>query len=274
MYFEDEGYEEFYLRLVRIMLPDLDLRDVFSLGGKGNLKARIGERSPNGKPRVFIIDMDFGDLLGFPMEHDQTVYLHRYSIENYLLDLPALTQLALEHKRGARLALIETVLGIDLYFTQLLESYDPLARLFVIIQKNELNLKSTKQEHAVFADPQTGLVKEDFVEKLRNKLVEQASKRGLEIKSPDPLDAALAAALEPQPRFAEHADPVPHAHFCGKHLLRMMLDFIDSKLDTDLGQSELFEIGMRLLTKLPASTFDRLKAAIETSLDHQGYEGT
>ena len=92
-FFEDEGYESVYEKLISRMFPQLRSVAVICLGGKTKCVAKAKETPKSNRkiPYIFILDKDFDDLLNGVELIPNVYYLQKFSIENYLVDLPALS---------------------------------------------------------------------------------------------------------------------------------------------------------------------------------------
>ena len=84
VYVEDTDKEYFYYNILKGLLPDIKMEKIFPLNGKGDVikQSTLYQTDPK---KIFIVDLDFDDLLGKRIDIPNLVYLQRYSIENYLL---------------------------------------------------------------------------------------------------------------------------------------------------------------------------------------------
>ena len=97
-YCEDSGYEAVYERLLRKLCPELRKFMVACTGGKTVTQKLAERRDDIAMPCFMLVDKDYDDLNGF-LEKRQKLgifYLRRYSIENYITQIDALIEVALE----------------------------------------------------------------------------------------------------------------------------------------------------------------------------------
>lgn len=106
IYVEDEGKDIIYKKILEKICFDLDIKyEIYSLGGKINILNKI--KSPDtriqGKKR-YIFDKDLDNLLRCEVQkerlagyyynelknNEEVIYLEKYSIENYIIDIDTL----------------------------------------------------------------------------------------------------------------------------------------------------------------------------------------
>ena len=272
-YFEDEGCEELYTRFLRRLFPNYVKPLVVCTGGKTKKQALADANAHKLSPVVFLQDKDFDDIIGALPTDSRVVTLHRYSFENYLLEKDALVELAVESKRRLRREDAIHALEINEYLTKLYDSYRPLAELFVTARRLNLkNVKTTKQAIGELVLPNTELVSEADILRYRNGVL-KAALASQRIATAEDLQPLIVSALEPKPQYREYADAHPNAHLCGKHLLDLVLLYIDGKVGTALSKVDRFEISMRLVLHISVAIFDRVRAAIQDSLNKQDASG-
>ena len=110
VYFEDVGYEEFYKRLLRVVVPSLAISDIFCVGGKTELFKELRRTEKIvAKPQLFIADLDFDDLfVGLGSERN-LVYLRKYSIENYWVEPSIFYELIVAEKKGQKWSVLNFI---------------------------------------------------------------------------------------------------------------------------------------------------------------------
>lgn len=269
-YFEDEGCEELYTRFLTRLFPTYTKPLVICTGGKTKKHVLVDADAHKLSPVVFLQDKDFDDLIGSIPTDPRVVTLHRYSFENYLLEKDALVELVIESKRRLRREDAMDALALDEYMTSLYGSYRPLAALFVTARRLNLRrVKTSKQSIFDLLAPNSVTVSEADVRKFQDEVVE-AALAAQRIATAEDLHALIEPAMEPKPQYREHADAHPNAHLCGKHLLDLVLLYVDSKVGTELSKVDRFEIAMRLLLHISMAIFDRVRTAIQESLARQG----
>jgi len=134
IYCEDEGFEEFYGRLLRRLVPDVMYEDILCLGGKTEVLKKASEGPVAGKKRVFLLDKDFDDITGVIKSSAGIVYLGRYSIENYLLDDELLADFVIDNKRRFRRVEYDAALSVSEKLAHMFCWYEDLCRKFVLTQ--------------------------------------------------------------------------------------------------------------------------------------------
>lgn len=97
VYVEDSGKERLYYQLFKTLLPGIKLSKIFPLNGKGNVILEAQANSTD-KRKVYLVDLDFDQILGRKQNIRNLIYLERYSIENYLLDGEAIKEQIREKK--------------------------------------------------------------------------------------------------------------------------------------------------------------------------------
>lgn len=223
IYCEDEGWEEFYWRLLNRVPLNFTIQDVFCVGGKGEALKRLKEPEVDGKKRIILVDKDFDDLTGSVRGDPGIVYLARYSIENYFVQESLLVDFVLDSSKRSRRADVKQKLDFDEVLRRMLEWYVDLCRKFIVARKFTVGIATTKQSgRTFFAIDGTAIDAwfESYERDFRSALFEDAAwllEEGV-------LEGQLASAFEPQERFKGVCDGSPHAHLCGKHLLDVFLD--------------------------------------------------
>lgn len=269
-YFEDEGSEELYTRFLARLFPGYLTPLVICTGGKTKKEVLSDADTHKIAPIVFVQDKDFDDIIGTLSTDHRVVTLNRYSFENYLLEPDALLEIAIESKRRLRRQAAAEALAFPKYLPELYASYRPLATLFVVAQRMNLKgVKTTKQSISDLCGAAVTTVSQESVTKFK-KVVTRAALAAQRINTEDDIDALLIHALNPKPEYLGHADLNMNSQYCGKHLLDLVLAYIDSKVETKLSKSDRFEIAMRLVLHLPIEVFERVKSAILEALKQQG----
>lgn len=143
-YFEDENQEAFYEKLVSIIAPNYLTSAVSCLRGKDNVIKMAREKNELRRPRVFIVDKDFDDILDAIEVAEGLIYIDRYCLENYLLSFSAILSVAID-----RFALVGTkahrdCADFETVFAKIIERYEALTRLFLVARKNRISIPTTK----------------------------------------------------------------------------------------------------------------------------------
>lgn len=138
-YVEDLDQENFYFQILKKLFPLIKFEKIFPLNGKDNVK-RESSLNVNVKNKIYIVDLDFDEILGWKVNNPNLFYLKRYSIENYLIDKKAIYEIIREKKPSLKNSEIETHLDYDDLISKSCECLVELTILFLIIQKHSLGL--------------------------------------------------------------------------------------------------------------------------------------
>ena len=92
-YCEDAFYEPVYEKLISIICPEHLSSSVECLGGKTQVIKKAKSLNDIHRPRVFIVDKDFDDILNEKENLPGLIYLEKYCLENYLISLHAFSPL-------------------------------------------------------------------------------------------------------------------------------------------------------------------------------------
>jgi hypothetical protein len=139
-YVEDFEQEHFYFNILKKLFPDIEFDKIFPLNGKKNV-VDSSKLSISDKSKVYIVDLDFDDLLEIKETNTNLFYLEKYSIENHLISKDAIFELIREKNAKLKNAEIEALFNFE---TLLIESKDHLEKLsccFFINQKYSLGIK-------------------------------------------------------------------------------------------------------------------------------------
>lgn len=138
-YVEDTGKEYFYYHILRRLLPGVKLTKIFPLGGKKNvvLEAKNNRRS---KRKIYLVDLDFDDVLDRKQSVRNLVYLERYSIENYLFGKNAVYEQIREKTPGFSDADIASRFNYELVLRQIEDFLSQVAKAAIVIQRFQLGV--------------------------------------------------------------------------------------------------------------------------------------
>jgi len=140
IYVEDTGKERMYFNILTSLLPGVKLSKIFSLGGKDNV-IREAQAHDSDNKKVYIVDLDFDDILGKKKRIRNLVYLERYSIENYFIDKNAI----LEQIREKKPSIGDVEIAADFQFeeeTHKIARYlIKVALVAVIVQRFDLGIE-------------------------------------------------------------------------------------------------------------------------------------
>lgn len=150
-YVEGIEQENFYFEILKKLFPKIKFERIFPLGGKPNILADAALNNGD-KKKVYIVDLDFDDILNCKHNNNNIFYLERYSIENYLLDLSAIKKIIIEEKPKIKNHEIDSNLNINSFFNECHTLYSDLVKYYIVIQKHELGIENVKCDPARFCN--------------------------------------------------------------------------------------------------------------------------
>lgn len=139
VYVEDTGKEQMYYNILSRLLPGVKLAKIFSLGGKTNVinEAKKNQRS---KKKIYIVDLDFDDVLGIEEPIRNLIYLERYSIENYLVEKHAFYEQIREKKPSLTDKSIESLFIYEAELNNIENFLFDIALSSVVIKRYQLGI--------------------------------------------------------------------------------------------------------------------------------------
>lgn len=217
-YVEDTAYHNIYQAILRRLFPKVKVSQIFPLDGKPNVLRHAQDAAGNrvlSRPRVYILDKDFDDLLGRVVVLPGVFYLRRYCIENYLLeDESAVIECLIEHSPKQKRELVASRLRYASTLRAIVKETEPLFRLFFIVQAYGLGLPNAKQAPDRFVqDKNRGKYDRSKITAYRRSVLDALMAAGKVSCSSD-LSKACAGAFP--------AAGSPDIHISGKFLLRML----------------------------------------------------
>lgn len=139
-YVEDAEQEHFYFNIFKKIFPEIKFEKIFPLGGKKNVKD-AAKLTVGNKKKVYIVDLDFDDILGLKENAANLFYLEKYSIENHLISKSALFELVREKTPKLKNHEIEVSLNYNRLLHECKNSLCDLASSFILIQKYSLGIE-------------------------------------------------------------------------------------------------------------------------------------
>jgi len=258
-YFEDGRHESVYERLVRLLFPRVPSFGVICPGGKSKVIEKARSRRVAGPTYIFVVDKDFDDLLGKVQTVDDLYYLDRHCLENYLLDIEALVQIAVEEKPDLKLSHVEAMTSDrDAFLNDMYARYDQITRMFIVARRYDIDVKTTgmkTNELLSEADPNYPLPSATFLSTYRTTLLE-VTNRHHEWLSETDFGGQAATAFSGSGRH----------HYCGKHVFDMMTMYICARLGADLALMDVRSLYLRLLARVDLAEFHTVRQML--ILDH------
>lgn len=136
-YVEDTEQENLYYQILKNLFPNIDFDKIFPLNGKDNVQDAARENL-NCKDKVYIVDLDFDDILGKKIYLRNLFYLERYSIENYLCNEESVWELIREKNPKLKNSDINSIVDFNVLKYQWKHAFEKLNALFLIINKYSL----------------------------------------------------------------------------------------------------------------------------------------
>lgn len=273
-YFEDSNYEAVYERLLKKLVPGLKRFAVACTGGKTVARGVAKRSNAAALPCIVIVDKDYDDLLGDFKKNDELgmLYLRRYSLENYFVEVDSLIEIAVEALSGAghecqHHKIEGKVADRAVYLEQVQQQLMDVARWFVFARKNGLKIQTSKiPDDVVFAgaSPEFPLPEEWF-EGYREQVIECVESGPDWMLEGDCVEQGLSAAFETD--CHPWGDLSPLDHVVGKHLLYGLLAYLDGRLGTSLCSMKSQELYIRILNHLSLEPLKYLTDEITKRLD-------
>lgn len=139
-YVEDQSQEHFYFNVLKRIFPDIKFEKIFPLNGKTNVK-NAARTTIGNKKKIYIVDLDFDEILGIKENIDNLFYLEKYSIENHLFAKSAIFELIREKDSKIKNHEIEAKFNYQDLLSVSCHCLVELASAFVLIQKYSLGEK-------------------------------------------------------------------------------------------------------------------------------------
>lgn len=150
-YVEDIDQENLYYVILKKLFGEIRFEKIFPLGGKQivfqNARLNIGN-----KKKVYLVDLDFDEILGNIKNEVNIFYLDKYSIENYLLDCKAIYEIIKEERPKIKDAVIQTKFDSENFKKECMHLFRKLICYYLIIQKHNLLIENVKIGTARFCD--------------------------------------------------------------------------------------------------------------------------
>jgi len=274
-YFEDQGAEAFYERLISKLFPSITRFWVVCLGGKTQVIAKA--RSVDQKnaheaslpvvEEIFILDKDFDDILGTWCTIDRVFYLRRHSIENYLFQPEAIVQIALESAAGklTRKDIAEKCTNLTQYVSDLKHSLIQMTRHFVLARRYSVPVTTSKMKLEAlleFSEEMYPMPVPLTIAKYRQTIMSHCVEKANDWLTVDEaFDHELARPMTSAPGV-----PAPTAsdedQIVGKHLLRCLVRYLTVRLHVRLEDIDYVELYMRLVNVIDLSPLSFLSAAV------------
>ncbi|UZR95310.1 DUF4435 domain-containing protein [Chondrinema litorale] len=139
-YVEDTDQENLYFNVLKKLFPDLKFEKIFPLNGKTNVIS-TAQQTSNDNKKVYIVDLDFDEILNQKENINNLFYLNCYSIENSLLSKEAVYEIIKQHNPKLKDADITNQFNYNYILKSAAECLQKLIEAFVVIRKFELGIQ-------------------------------------------------------------------------------------------------------------------------------------
>jgi len=268
-YCEDESHEVFYERLIRRIIPNAKNFLVVCLGGKGPiLKAIKSTEDASPIPEVFIVDKDYDDLTGDlgRNAYDNLIYLRRHSIENYLTQINALLEIAVEQKATSGISMYsahQKIADSHKFYSHLMERLIYLCRYFLVARKNGVKVRTSKiscSEIYENSDSSWPLPPDEWLEEYIAEFSDKCMLDHEWLLQDGVIQVQLADAFKATDTPWGNL-PIDH-HVVGKHLMGGLVRYIDNCLETELLKMKDAELYTRLAVHIDTTDLGYLRSDI------------
>lgn len=140
-FIEDDDQENFYFAILNKLFSQVNISKIFPLGGK-NAVQNSALRNVGDRKKVFIVDRDFEDILQEKMILPNLFHLDRYSIENHLIDEPAIIEYIISEKPRLNRQNVENRLNYRKLIKKVLKSLKHLTYCYLTIRRECNSLPS------------------------------------------------------------------------------------------------------------------------------------
>jgi hypothetical protein len=141
-YVEDIEQENFYLVVLRKLFPEIKINRIFPRGGKEPVLVEA-RKSLKNKNKVFILDLDFDEILNKKVSLKNVFYLKKYSIENYLIEKEAILEFIKEENTKIKTVELKK-LDLLQFYKECHHLLSNLTTNFLLINKFELGVNYLK----------------------------------------------------------------------------------------------------------------------------------
>ncbi len=139
-YVEDFEQEHFYFNILKELFPDIKFEKIFPLNGKKNV-IDSSKLNIDNKCKVYIVDLDFDEILGIKESNNNLFYLDKYSIENHLISKIAIYELIREKNAKLKDSDIDLLFNYDDLLQETKVHLEKLSCCFLINQIHSLGIK-------------------------------------------------------------------------------------------------------------------------------------
>ncbi len=256
-YVEDQDQEYFYYNILKKLFPDIDFEKIFPLNGKTTViehaRNSLGDHS-----KIYILDLDFDEILERKIEEDNIFYLKRYSIENYLISKETVFEMIREKSPKLKNEEIENLFSLETFIKNCKILLRDLTCTFVVIQKLELGkqyykINPSRDFNFSVEPPQ---IRNSFIDDYFQK-VEDA------LKSKDARFSLNAQVKKYRKHFRN--DEASLENIPGKYLLSLLKFILESK--RIINQVSLESFTYKLSKDADTIKLDFLKTDVESFLN-------
>lgn len=269
IYCEDESHETFYDRLIRRIIPNIKDCLIVCLGGKSEiLKALKTSKNKTSMPEIFIVDKDYDDFVGDlgRNKYKNLIYLRKHSIENYLSQIDAVLEIALEQKSGSKITrfmALQKMANHTEYYDKLVKQLIKIGRYYIVARKNNIPVKTSKISCSdIYLESNNAwpLPTDEWIDQYIEEFRKQCESNHEWLLQEDFLENELSNA------FIAKDTPwgvLPEIdHVVGKHLLGGVIRYVDYCMDTKIIELKDVELYTRLVSYINTDQFEYLRSDI------------
>jgi hypothetical protein len=161
---EDEYKENLYYEILAKLIPKIEFKKIFPLGGKEFVIKHAQRKKKDNRKRVYIVDKDFSDVLNEKIALPNLFYLSRYSIENFVLEETAFVKLVIPNAPNIKQNQILRRIDFKSKYNRKLYDLQHLFCMFLLVQINNLRIENVGKHPGYYFKP-NGILQKKIVRK-------------------------------------------------------------------------------------------------------------
>lgn len=138
-YVEDTDREHFYFNILSTVFSDIKFEKIFPLGGKRKV-IEAAKQTPTDNSRVYIVDLDFDEILEQKEKLNNLFYLNKYCIENHLINQSSFFELIREKSPALKDSQISSMISFDSVIHDSIICLRELSEVFLVVKKFNLSV--------------------------------------------------------------------------------------------------------------------------------------
>lgn len=220
---EDKNKEYIYEILFEQLFPDLEIKAIFTCGGKPAMEKlfyELGDKDNDNlsNPNIYIADGDFDRIIFFDrmIKHSHFIYLDSYNVESYFFDEKICVKLAMLKLEKCFKETQQKIKIAD-WYKKIINETKELFFIYCYLQTYHPGIKTIGNSPYIFIDPKTGFEKEGAITHYKETL----SKSGIVLN-----DTKMEELK--QKYFSVYGTEYWHL-ICGKFILISLMHYLKSK---------------------------------------------